>query len=98
MTSPSGTLRQSTEEIVRLIRMAILEKHTLRVIYDGRERLLCPQMPGRDKAGQTRVLCLQVGGESVSGPSLAGQGDWRCLSFEKFSSVERCGGQLANCR
>jgi hypothetical protein len=93
MASPSPASRQSAEEIVRLIRTAILEKHLLRVIYDGHERWLCPQMLGRNKQGRARVLCLQVGGGSVSGLRHGdGQGDWRCLSLEKFSGVERVAG------
>ena len=93
MASPSLPAQQSVQDIVRLIRAAILEKHPLRVIYDGRERWLCPQMLGRNKQGRQRVLCLQVSGESVSGLHCKdGQGDWRCLSLEKFSGVERVAG------
>jgi hypothetical protein len=93
MASPSPTSRQSVEEVIRLIRTAILEKHLLRVIYDGHERWLCPYMLGRNKEGRARVLCLQVGGGSVSGLRHGdGQGDWRCLSLEKFSGVEPVSG------
>jgi hypothetical protein len=93
MASPDPAVRQSAEEVLRLIRTAIVEKHPLRVIYDGRERWLCPQMLGRNREGRTRVLCLQVGGGSVSGLRHEnGQGDWRCLSLEKFSGVERVEG------
>jgi predicted DNA-binding transcriptional regulator YafY len=59
MVSPNPALRQSAEEVVRLVRAAILQKRPLRVIYDGHERWLCPQMLGRNKAGRARVLCLQ---------------------------------------
>jgi hypothetical protein len=89
MSHPHPATRQSAEEIARLVRTCILERKPLRVIYDGHERLLCPQMLGRNKAGQTRVLCLQIGGESASGLRHAGQGDWRCLSLEKFRNVEQ---------
>lgn len=45
-------------------------------------------MIGRNREGQVRVLCLQVGGESISGLQRKdGAGDWRCLALEKFSSV-----------
>jgi hypothetical protein len=88
MTGPQPAARQSAEEIARLVRLSILEHRTLRVIYDGHERLLCPQMLGRSQSGRRRLLCLQVGGESASGLRHAGQGDWRCLSLEKFSEVE----------
>jgi hypothetical protein len=93
MASPSKPAQQSAQDVVGLIRAAILEKHLLRAIYEGRERWLCPQMLGRNKEGRLRVLCLPVSGESVSGLRLqGGQGDWRCLSLEKFSGVERVAG------
>jgi len=93
MAGPNPTTRQSAEDVVRLIRTAILEKHLLQAIYDGHERLLCPQMLGRNKTGQTRVLCLQIGGGGVSGLRHGdGQGDWRCLSLEKFSFVKSVPG------
>ena len=97
MASPNPASRQSADDVVRLIRTAILEKHPLRVIYDGHERRVCPQMLGRNKEGRVRVLCLQVGGGSVSGLRHGdGQGDWRCLSLEKFSVVERVAGVWQN--
>jgi hypothetical protein len=81
---------QSADEIDRLIRAAMLEKAPLRAIYDGEVRLLCPHMLGRNREGHVRILCLQIGGESVSGLQRKdGQGDWRCLALEKFSNVER---------
>lgn len=80
---------QSVQEMVRLIRAAILEKHPLRAVYDGRQRVLCPQVLGRSRGGQTRVLCLQVGGESASGLTRDSPADWRCLSLDKLSEVAR---------
>lgn len=88
MACSSAGLRQSVEEVARLIRKAIMEKRPVKAIYDGYERLLCPQMLGRNRAGQARVLCLQVGGHSSSGLRQDGPGDWRCLSLDKFSGVE----------
>ena len=65
-------------------------KVSLRAIYDGGVRLLCPHMLGRNREGLVRILCLQIGGESASGlQRKEGQGDWRCLALERFSSVER---------
>jgi len=79
---------QSVGELDRLIRAAILEKRSLRASYNGRVRLLCPHMLGRNREGRVRILCLQIGGESASGlQGKAGDGDWRCLALEKFSSV-----------
>ena len=44
----------------------------------------------RATGGLRRILCLQNGGESVSGLERKnGPGDWRCLALEKFSSVEQ---------
>jgi hypothetical protein len=57
----SGHRAVGVFEVLRLIRTAILEKHALRVVYDGLERVLCPQMLGRNKNRQVRILCLQVG-------------------------------------
>ena len=82
-------MTQSADEIAGMIRAAILGRHSIRAVYEGRERLLCRQMLGRNREGSSRVLCLQVGGESVSGLRRDGQGDWRCLALDKFSHVER---------
>ena len=58
---------QTVEEIERQICAAINEKVPLQAIYDGRVRLLCPHMLGRNRASHRRILCLQIGGESASG-------------------------------
>ena len=81
---------QSIAEIEDVIRAAIAGKISVRAIYDGRERLLCPHMLGRSKEGEVRILCLQIGGESASGLRRK-DGDWRCLALEKFSSVRPAG-------
>lgn len=58
-------------------------------IYEGRQRLLCPYMLGRNKEGRLRVLGYQFGGESESGLQRKdGRGDWRCFSLEKISRVQ----------
>ena len=75
-------------EMDGLLRRAILEKLPISTIYDGKFRLLCPYMLGRNKDGQLRILCLQFGGESGSGlPRRAEEGDWRCLAIEKLNDV-----------
>lgn len=90
MVGSSASSAQSPDEIGRLIRTSIREKFPLRAVYDGGVRLLCPHMLGRNREGGVRILCLQMGGESISGlRHKGGQGDWRCLALEKFSSVER---------
>ena len=90
MATSSSIPARPAEEIDRLIRNSILEKVALRATYDGRVRVLCPQLLGRNRDGLVRVLCLQIGGESASGLHLGdGLGAWRCLALEKFSHVER---------
>jgi hypothetical protein len=75
-------------EIVRLIRTAILHRRSIQAVYADRERLLCPYILGRNKDGQLRVLCLQIGGESARGLTHRdGAGDWRCMALERFSHV-----------
>lgn len=88
MATPLPIPARSVCEIDRLIRAAIMEKRALRASYDGRERLLCPYMLGRNREGRVRILCLQIGGESASGlRRKEGDGDWRCLALEKFGGV-----------
>jgi hypothetical protein len=80
---------QTVEEIYRLIRTAVIGKQPIRALYNGRNRLLCPHRLGRNKAGQTRVLCYQYGGESGSGLEAPGSpANWRCIVLEKLSHVE----------
>jgi hypothetical protein len=57
-------------------------------VYEGRQRLLCPYIVGRNKEGHLRLLGYQYGGESGSGLQLKdGCGDWRCFSVEKIGSI-----------
>ena len=85
---------QSTEDILRTIREALLKRMPIRVRYDGGERLLCPQMLGRNKEGRERILCLQVDGESASGLGRKGaHEEWRCfgLGETQLCGTGRCG-------
>ena len=75
------------EEIARVFRSAMVTRTPLRVAYDGRDRVVCPQMLGRSREGQVRVLCLRIAGESVTGLR-EGREDWRCLALEKCSHAE----------
>lgn len=80
---------QSREEMHRLVRSAVMRRRPIAADYDGTWRLLCPHVLGRNQAGQHRVFCYQYGGESQRGPQpKGGEGIWRCLALEKFSSVE----------
>jgi hypothetical protein len=80
---------QTVEEIYRLVRMAVVGKRPIRAIYHSHERWFCPHRLGRNREGQTRVLCYQYGGESGSGLHAAGSpANWRCIALEKLSRVE----------
>ena len=63
-------------------------KRPIAAMYESRQRLLCPYILGRNKAGQLRLLGYQYGGASGSGLQRKdGRGDWRCLALEKLSGV-----------
>jgi hypothetical protein len=84
---------QTVEDIYRLIREAVVGKHPVRAVYDGRERWFCPHRLGRNHEGRARVLCYQYGGNSGSGLEAAGSpANWRCIALEKLSRVESLEG------
>ena len=67
---------------------AVVSKRPIRAIYHGRERWFCPHKLGRNREGQTRVLCYQYRGESRSGLQAAGSpSNWRCIELKKLSRV-----------
>ena len=79
---------QTVEDIYRLVRTAVISKRPIRAIYHGRERWFCPHKLGRNREGQTRVLCYQYRGESGSGLEVAGSpSNWRCIELEKLGRV-----------
>src|SRR5438105_15907005 len=79
---------QSADEVDNLIRIAMLQRRPISVVYGGGQRLVCPHMLGRNKEGQLRVLCYQYGGESARGLRREqGLADWRCLCLDWISSV-----------
>jgi hypothetical protein len=80
---------RTIEDICRMVRLAVVNKRPIRAVYHNRERWFCPHRLGRNHEGQTRVLCYQYRGESVSGLQAAGSpANWRCLALEKLSGVE----------
>jgi hypothetical protein len=84
MTSWSAAIT----EIAQVIRTAIVHHRSIQAVYGDRERLLYPHMLGRNKDGQLRVLCLQIGGDSARGLTHRdGPGDWRCMALERFTAV-----------
>ena len=80
---------QTVEDIHQLLRAAVVHKHPIRGVYDGRDRWFCPHRLGRNHNGRLRVLCYQYAGQSDSGLQAAGfPANWRCMGVEKFSGVE----------
>ncbi|MCX6587086.1 MAG: hypothetical protein NTX13_10975 [Acidobacteria bacterium] len=81
-----SSLPGSVTEVAHVIRSAIVHHRSIQAVYGDRERLLCPHMLGRNKDGQLRVLCLQIGGDSARGLTHRdGPGDWRCMALERFT-------------
>jgi hypothetical protein len=84
---------QTVEEIYRVIRAAVANKHPIEANYQGRHRLFCPHRLGRNREGQLRVLCYQYGGDSRSGlDPLGSPANWRCVALEKLSRVKTVEG------
>jgi hypothetical protein len=80
---------QAEEEVYRLVWTAVEHRRPISAVYKDRHRLLCPHRLGRNRQGQSRVLCYQYGGESESGLQPAGSpANWRCIAVEKLSTVE----------
>jgi hypothetical protein len=78
---------QTTEEIYRLIRQAILEQDILAVSYRGSVREMCPHVLGKTKKSPY-ALMYQFAGESVTGLKPDGSpSNWRCLRVDELSHV-----------
>jgi hypothetical protein len=85
---------QTAEDIYRLIRIAVVSRRPMRAIYHDRDRLFCPHILGRNREGQSRVLCYQHGGRSSSGLQANGSpANWRCVALEKLTNVELLEGE-----
>ena len=83
--TPQAAASQTDNEVYELLRLAILRRQPLAAVYDGQQRLLCPNVLGR-KAGRLRVFCFQFGGTSNSkAGEVAG---WRCLAVDKLRQVQ----------
>ena len=86
--------RQSFEAIYELVRTSLLSRKPISATYNGKPRLFCPHILGRNKDDVPYALCYQFGGKSNSG--LKGRGsvdNWRCLCLEKLTEVELIEGQ-----
>jgi hypothetical protein len=81
--------RQSFETIHDLLRTSLLDRKPISAIYNGKFRLLCPHVMGRNKDGAPYALCYQFGGQSNSGLRGRGSADnWRCICIEKLTDVQ----------
>lgn len=81
--------RQSFEAIYELLRTSLLSRKPISAIYNGKPRLLCPHVLGRNKDDVPHALCYQSGGISNSGLKGSGSPDnWRCLCVEKLTDVK----------
>jgi hypothetical protein len=85
---------QSISEKFEIIKGAILAKHPISAVYDGRTRLLCPHVLGEDKEGNYQGLFYQYGGDSNSRPIQpdGSSENWRCLALAKLSRVAAIAG------
>jgi hypothetical protein len=83
-----SSIGQSSEEIHRLVSVAVVQHRPITALYDGARRLLCPHVLGYNQPGEWRLFCYQYGGETKSGPlPSSGKGIWRCMALRKLSSV-----------
>jgi hypothetical protein len=85
---------QSFEAIYELLRTSLLTRKPVSATYNGKLRLFCPHVLGRNKADVPHVLCYQFGGISNSGLKERGSADnWRCLCVEKLTDVKLIEGR-----
>jgi hypothetical protein len=92
---PAPWMRTQTLSVVySLLRTAAARKQPVAAVYDGRPRLFCPHLLGKNKKGELRAFCYQGGGESGSGLRTGpdGMGGWRCIAVDKLTQVELCIG------
>lgn len=73
----------------QVIRQAILDKKIIVAIYDGLERIMCPDVIGTNKQGRQQALCYQFAGESRSRPIEpdGSPNNWGCIDLAKLSGV-----------
>lgn len=89
MAAPQPIRSQSYEQIYALVQQSIANRQPLAAVYNNRRRLLCPYLLGRNKLGELRALCYQIGGESGGGLRRRGsEENWRCVNVEKLVEVE----------
>lgn len=88
MAASPFTVPQLADEIVNLLRTAILQKRAIAATYHGYRQRLCPHMLGWNQEGQLRLLSYQYGGESESGLQGEGLSNWRCIAPDQLQEVE----------
>src|SRR5260370_20211059 len=80
---------ETTEEIYRIVRRAVINRNPISAMYHGCHRLLCPHRLGWNGKRQARVLCYQYGGDSESGlEPMGSSANWRCIAVDDLRDVE----------
>jgi hypothetical protein len=78
---------ETTDQIYRNIRQAIIDKDVVVATYHGYVREMCPHVIGAKK-GRARSLLYQFGGGSSTGLESDGSpNNWRCLFVDELSGV-----------
>jgi hypothetical protein len=86
----SGTGKAGVrDDVYGIVRSAVESRRPISCEYHNLPRLFCPHRLGRNKDGQSRVLCYQYGGESESGPQPPlSPANWRCIALDRLSLVK----------
>lgn len=75
------------KSIYELICLAIKTRSSIKLVYDGKTRIVSPHVIGKE-GGELQALFYQSAGGSVSGLSSKKSDNWRCLKLNKIKSVE----------
>ena len=70
----------------QVIRQAVLDRHCLTAVYEGRVRHFSPHAIGQSNDGKTNVMSYQYAGESSQ--PLPSDGQWRCFRVDGLSEVQ----------
>ena len=82
-----GIGAQTTSQIYRMIRQAILDRDIVVATYRGHLREMCPHVIGT-KHGRLQSLMYQFAGGSSNGLELDGStANWRCVIVEELLDV-----------
>jgi hypothetical protein len=71
---------------------ALVERRTLRALYHGHKRLICPHAIGWDINGRAVVFVYQAGGTTSSGPLPEHPGQrWRSMFVDEVEVIATAG-------